>query len=433
MWSGTTPAGNSTVNGLNQTVSAPGTALAYDGRGNLTTVGGVATYGYDAANRLTSAAGVATLSYDPLGRLYQVSDGATTRFGYDGGEIVLETDGSNAVLRRYVKGTGADETIAWYEGAGTSSRRWLMEDERGSVVAVADDTGAAIAINTYDEYGRPGAGNLGRFQYTGQAYIASLGLYTYKARFYAPSLGKFLQPDPIGYAGGMNLYAYVGGDPVNWNDPSGLKKDCPAKDPSCSAKEEKVNDGDNVVMVWGHRPQRGMTFSYGGRGWRVDTVWQSGPTSYDITVVGDRAPRYSQYTGYRRCFVGCDLPEGFHHDFDPIGEWVSLVVQNGVLLGVGMAVTPVKLAATAGEAVAVDANKLVHIFGNARQDLGPLTLIFGSQEVVFAAVQSAAQSAVRSQSLSGVFETTVNVAGQNVVVRGKVIDGVARIGTFFIP
>ncbi len=224
MWSGTTPAGNSTVNGLNQTVSALGTALAYDGRGNLTTVGGVATYGYDAANRLTSAAGVATLSYDPLGRLYQVSDGATTRFGYDGGEIVLETDGSNAVLRRYVKGTGADETIAWYEGAGTSSRRWLMEDERGSVVAVADDTGAAIAINTYDEYGRPGSGNLGRFQYTGQAYIASLGLYYYKARFYAPSLGKFLQPDPIGYAGGMNLYAYVEGDPVNWSDPSGAFK-----------------------------------------------------------------------------------------------------------------------------------------------------------------------------------------------------------------
>jgi len=56
----------------------------------------------------------------------------------------------------------------------------------------------------------------------GQAYIASLGLYYYKARFYAPSLGKFLQPDPIGYAGGMNLYAYVGGDPVNHRDPSGL-------------------------------------------------------------------------------------------------------------------------------------------------------------------------------------------------------------------
>lgn len=83
-----------------------------------------------------------------------MSDGATTRFGYDGGEIVLETDGANAVLRRYVKGAGADETLVWYEGSGSSNPRWLYADERGSVVAVADDTGAAIAINTYDEYGR---------------------------------------------------------------------------------------------------------------------------------------------------------------------------------------------------------------------------------------------------------------------------------------
>jgi len=83
-----------------------------------------------------------------------------------------------------------------------------------------------LATNTYDEYGRPGSGNLGRFQYTGQAYIASLGLYYNKARFYAPSLGKFLQPDPIGYAGGMNLYAYVGGDPVNFGDPSGKDRVC---------------------------------------------------------------------------------------------------------------------------------------------------------------------------------------------------------------
>jgi len=151
-----------------------------------------------------------------------VSDGATTRFGYDGGEIVLETDGANAVLRRYVKGAGADETLVWYEGSGSSNPRWLYADERGSVVAITDGAGSPLATNTYDEYGRPGSGNLGRFQYTGQAYIASLGLYYYKARFYAPSLGKFLQPDPIGYAGGMNLYAYVGGDPVNFTDPSGL-------------------------------------------------------------------------------------------------------------------------------------------------------------------------------------------------------------------
>jgi RHS repeat-associated protein len=83
--------------------------------------------------------------------------------------------------------------------------------------------GAALAINTYDEYGNPGANNLGRFQYTGQAWFPELGLYHYKARFYDPATGRFLQTDPIGLAGGLNLYAYAGGDPVNASDPSGME------------------------------------------------------------------------------------------------------------------------------------------------------------------------------------------------------------------
>jgi len=90
--------------------------------------------------------------------------------------------------------------------------------------------GATLGINAYGEYGIPnpgsdaltGTGNVGRFQYTGQAWLAELGMYYYKARIYSPTLGRFLQTDPIGYADGLNWYNYVGGDPVNATDPSGL-------------------------------------------------------------------------------------------------------------------------------------------------------------------------------------------------------------------
>jgi len=220
-----------TANSLNQYTQSGSVTPTYDVKGNLASAGGTPTYAYSTKNELIVRTDTkANFYHDPIGRLETVTNSPTGDYGFHYVDNHISDEYSMAsgspMLRRYVYGPGDDEPLVWYEGTDFSNKRYLVADERGSVVAVTDTAGTAVAINSYDEYGIPGGSNRGRFQYTGQAWLSELGMYSYKARIYSPTMGRFLQTDPAGYPDGPNWYNYVGADPVNAVDPGGMAAVC---------------------------------------------------------------------------------------------------------------------------------------------------------------------------------------------------------------
>jgi RHS repeat-associated protein len=224
-WAPTAASVAYSTNVLNQYTAASGKGVSYDLNGNLTG-DGTWTYGYDLDNRMKTASGAGTtaaLAYDPEGRLVKTTvNGTDAVLMYDGQNLAAEYNSAGTLTRRYVFGPGVDAPLVQYEGAGTTSKNWLYANQQGSVVALANASGATTGSQGYGPFGETGGTPASRFGYTGQQYLAPLGLYYYKARMYSPAMGRFLQTDPVGYKDDVNWYAYVGNNPANFSDPTGM-------------------------------------------------------------------------------------------------------------------------------------------------------------------------------------------------------------------
>ncbi len=201
---------------------------AYDGDGNMTSDGG-RVFTYDYMDRLTGVLDVATnavYTYDALGRrIKKVVNGVTTKFFFDGDNVVEERDVADVVTTTY---SGASMTRHF---GPVTQDYYYHENSLGSIVAMTDDSSRVIDRYEYDSFGNvsiydsayvprsvSAIGNV--YMFGGMEYDAESGLYYDHARHYNPQLGRYMQQDPASLLGNApdlrNGYSYVGNNPTNY-------------------------------------------------------------------------------------------------------------------------------------------------------------------------------------------------------------------------
>jgi RHS repeat-associated protein len=202
-----------------------GIGIPIDSNGNFTT-DGTKTYEWDAENRLTrvtqGVTELARFTYDGWGRRAQKIVGAVTRsYVYDGPNIIEERLSSGQTYD-YVHGPGIDRPLAMRDQASVVS--YYLADHLGSIVQTTNAAAAVTLTREYDPWGNPIQGSAASgYAFTGREWDPETGLYYFRARYLDPKAGRFLNEDPIGLRGGLNLYRYVENNPVRYVDPSGLE------------------------------------------------------------------------------------------------------------------------------------------------------------------------------------------------------------------
>ncbi len=198
------------------------------------------TYSYDALERLIAVrqggALIARYGYDGLGRrivkrVYSGANAGYLRMLYRGGHVLAEADSAGTLTLGYTWGLATDDQVAVHRYSD-GGHWYVVQDHLRSVRGLSRKDGTWVASWRYRLYGAvldsaysdPVPIAL-RYRWTGREYDAETGFYFFRSRYYDPRVQRFVQEDPIAFAGGVNLYGYGDGNPTNGRDPDGLAMD----------------------------------------------------------------------------------------------------------------------------------------------------------------------------------------------------------------
>ena len=248
-----------------------GTELNWDVNDNLYSFGNTLTAGY-------TSQGLRAWKQTAAGRTYYLYNGSTPICELDsnGNVTAVNTWGTTGLLSRYTPGGSVDGNV------------FYCFDPQGSVSVRLDSSGNILSSHTNEAWGTqistvatndPYAGYGGQWGYYKDA---ETGLHLLGERYYDTSSGRFLNRDPIGYAGGINLYGYGEGNPITGIDPMGTQAD--------SYGLDAIVPGCLKGWVWGNLSRPPSMIFLGN--------WLTGNIGHDIhygqNTVETLAMRYSK-------------------------------------------------------------------------------------------------------------------------------------------
>jgi len=277
----------------NELTGYDGVSFTYDDNGYVTgrtTPSGTQQFVYDVEGRMVrvedgAGATVAEYYYDPFGRrLWKDVDGTRTYFLYSDEGLIGEYDAAGTELRTYGYVPGGLWSTDPLFQKSNGLYRWYLNDAQGTPQKVTTASGAVVWSGIYDAFGNvqitADAGFTNNLRFAGMYHDQETGLYYNLHRYYDPQTGRYLQTDPMG--DGLNLYAYVYGNPNVLIDPYGL----------CAVKKFFTLQGQSNFWAG-----FGDTITLGGTKW-IRYQWNKNVWGFDVVNYDSSIYSIGKWSGY---------------------------------------------------------------------------------------------------------------------------------------